>query len=497
MRPVPPSALAPPDPPWFMPFVWTAVVAGAGLRALAAMNDFWVDEIWSLELGMAATTWASVFWGVAQDNNHPLNTLWMRLIGPEGPPLLHRLPAIACGSATVYVAARLARRHAGPTAGIAAAVLFATGLLFVNYGSEARGYGAMIFGLLVAMDGVDEWVRGARNRWTSAKICAGLAVASLSHLLAVPAAAILGAVASAALWMKAGAASLALPAIIRLGLCFTAGVAPALGAFVAGVAVTGSFTRHSHEPYTLQGHLEGLGLNLQLFVVPLWLPLAWALAVGAALALGALAVIRPGLRAAYAGGLLATASIAAAAQAPDPHYPRFHIPFSIAFALLIALGVGAAWTRGGVARATAVLLFSAVIFLNLMESLLLAERGRGQPRAAIAIMTQDGPATYFDAIEGSAPRRLRYYIEQDSKPLTRVAMSTFCRAPPDWLLDSQTPQDVTQERRFGPPGCEADFELVKYLWTGRVSGHPFSLYRRTQPAVAPMAAPEEPRPTPP
>jgi len=155
--------------------------------------------------------------------------------------------------------------------------------------------------------------------------------------------------------------------------------------------------------------------------------------------------------------------------------------------------VGAAWTRGGLARAAAGSVFRGVIFLNLIESLLLSERGRGQPRAAISIMTRDGPATYFDAIEGSAPRRLRYYIEQDAKPLTRVTLSTFCEAPPDWLLDSQTPQDVTQTRRFGPSGCEADFALVTYLWTGRVSGHPFSIYRRMPPAVAPMAPTEEPR----
>lgn len=457
------------------------------------MNDFWVDEIWSLELGVSASTWASVFWGISQDNNHPLNTLWMRLIGPEGSSLMHRLPPVVFGSAATYVAARLTRRHAGPAAGVAAAILFATGLLFVNYGSEARGYGAMILGLLVAMDAVDEWVRGVRNRWTSARICGGLAVASLSHLLAVPAAAILSAVGSAALWMNAGAASLALPAVMRLGLHFAVGIVPAVAAFIAGVAITGSFTRHSHEPYTVERHLEGLALNLQLFVVPLWLPWPWALTVGAGLVLAALMVIRPGLRAAYAGGIFATALIAAAAQAPDPQYPRFHIAFSIAVALLCALGVGAAWTRGGLARAAAVILFSGVIFLNLIESLLLSERGRGQPRAAISIMTRDGPATYFDAIEGSAPRRLRYYIEQDAKPLTRVTLSTFCEAPPDWLLDSQTPQDVTQTRRFGPPGCEADFALVTYLWTGRVSGHPFSIYRRMPPAVAPMAPTEEPR----
>jgi len=29
------------------------------------MNDFWVDEIWSLELGVSAPTWASVFWGIS------------------------------------------------------------------------------------------------------------------------------------------------------------------------------------------------------------------------------------------------------------------------------------------------------------------------------------------------------------------------------------------------------------------------------------------------
>jgi len=65
MRPVSRPAFAPSDPPWFAPFVWSAVVVGAGLRASAAMNDFWVDEIWSLELGVSAPTWASIFWGIS------------------------------------------------------------------------------------------------------------------------------------------------------------------------------------------------------------------------------------------------------------------------------------------------------------------------------------------------------------------------------------------------------------------------------------------------
>lgn len=463
---------------WFIPLVLCATAAGLYLRVAGASNDLWVDEVWSLDLGLAAPSLASVFWGLSHDNSHTLNTVWLRLIGDGASPLLYRSPAILCGAATCLVAARLARRHGGPAAGVFAAVLFATGLLFVNYGSEARGYGPMMFGLLAAADALDEWTRGDRRAWVAVRLCGGLALASFSHLLALPAAAILGLIAAAALWRRTPEAAHLVAIVARLAALFGAGLAPATACFLAGVAVTGGFARHAHEPYSLAGHLTGLAANLQLFILPLWLPPGAAFLLGAGLFAVALTFVRRELRLAYIAAALGSAGLAALLQAEDPQYPRFHMPFSLVFALLIAIGFGEAWRMGGWRRGAVGALFAGAVLLNLAEVALLPERGRGQPRKAIEIMTQDGPATYLDLIEGSAALRLRHYINLDRRPLERILPADVCKRAIDWVVNTERRDQVTPIRRIDGPGCAADYEFVAYLWSGRVSGHPFTLYRR-------------------
>lgn len=459
------------------------------------MNDLWLDETWSLMLGLSAPNAASVVWGLSHDNNHTLNTLWMRLMGDGAHPILYRAPSILLGTATCLVAARLARRQGGPEAGVFAAILFACGLLFVNYGSEARGYASMTFGLLVAADALDEWLRGDRRVRVGARLAGGLALASFSHLLALPTGAIMGAIAAAVLWRILGPSVRFLAAVERLALLFLAGLGPAAACFIAGILATGAFARHSHAPYTLADHLDGLVANLKLFIIPLWLPIEVALPAGVVLLAGASAFVRRELRLVYLAGALATAAIALVLQAPDPMYPRFHFPFSLVSAMLIAVGFGGAWRKGGWRRGTVATLFAGAVLLNVAEVGLLPERGRGQPQKAIEMMTRDGPSTYSDLIGASAPLRLTYYIKHSQKQLERIDLADFCGRPPDWVMDSERPEDVEPIRRISAPDCTLEFRLVEYFWTGRASGHPLSVYRRVNsPApVTPEAARVEPR----
>jgi len=477
-----------------MPLVLCATAAGLCFRIAGAMNDLWLDETWSLELAASAPSAASVFWGLSHDNNHTLNTLWMRLVGEGAHSILYRAPPIFFGTAACLVAARLARRHGGPEAGVFAAILFASGLLFVNYGSEARGYGPMAFGLLVAADALDEWLRGDTRLRVGARLAGGLALASFYHLLALPAGAIMGAIAAVALWWRMGPSVRCLGAVARLALLFFAGLAPAAACFIAGIIVTGDFARHSNAPYTFEGHLDGLVTNLKLFIIPLWLPFEVALLAGAVVLIGASAFVRRELRLVYVAGVLATGAIAGIVQAPDPHYPRFHFPFSLMFAMLVAVGFAGAWKMGGWRRATVATLFAGAVLLNVAEISLLPERGRGQPRQAVEIMASDGPSTYIDLFKARAPLQLAYHIRQSRKQLEEIELADFCARLPEWVMDSELPEDVKPTRRIAAPDCAMDYRLVEYLWTGRASGHPLSIYRRMRPAGTPTPALEPRQP---
>ena len=77
------------------------VAAGAVLRVFASLTDFWLDEILTLD-------WARYgFWELISDprtkhdNNHVLNSMWLRLVESAGEPshwLPYRLLSITTGT---------------------------------------------------------------------------------------------------------------------------------------------------------------------------------------------------------------------------------------------------------------------------------------------------------------------------------------------------------------------------------------------------------------
>jgi hypothetical protein len=120
------------------------------LRILGARGELWLDELWSLKLIDEVKARHDLFWGLAVDNNHYLNTLYLYLVGADAPVLVQRGLSIALGTATVAVAG-LAMRRSGAAGMLGAMVLFAVSYPMVNYGSEARGYAGLILMTLLAL----------------------------------------------------------------------------------------------------------------------------------------------------------------------------------------------------------------------------------------------------------------------------------------------------------------------------------------------------------
>lgn len=148
------------------------------LRALPCSNAFWFDEIWSWQIARYVRwPWQIITEPLAQsDNNHPLNTLWLYLLGDTSQWWLYRLLSLFTGCAMVLL---ILRKEAKIARFSLYTVSLLLGLSFplITYSSEARGYAPMLLcavaGYYLLRD------RGGSRIVTFAAICVfGL----LSHL---------------------------------------------------------------------------------------------------------------------------------------------------------------------------------------------------------------------------------------------------------------------------------------------------------------------------
>jgi hypothetical protein len=171
---------------WVLAFL---VLAGAGaLRLAAASNEFWLDEIWSLRTAVELAS-ASQAFVTRHDNNHILNTLYLRWIGMRDAWIVYRLPSVLAGTgvvALVLACERAERRVAALTT----AVLMALSFPLVLYSAEARGYIPMLFCALASFYALERFVERPRMLpllafWTSALVGALFHASYLQAYLAL------------------------------------------------------------------------------------------------------------------------------------------------------------------------------------------------------------------------------------------------------------------------------------------------------------------------
>jgi uncharacterized membrane protein len=140
------------------PLVWIAIalslVFALGLRLAAASGDLWLDEIWSVLIARTLHSAADVF-TLRHDNNHPLNTLYLYLLGQPRLQLEYRLASVLSGVACIGLVGYSAWRRWGARESWLATVLCAVSFPIVLYSSEARGYGLLLFFALMAFVGME------------------------------------------------------------------------------------------------------------------------------------------------------------------------------------------------------------------------------------------------------------------------------------------------------------------------------------------------------
>jgi hypothetical protein len=123
---------------------------GTVVRVLAAQNDLWFDEVWTLELLREHVhSFGDVFINIKHSNNHHLVSLWMWLVGQNASAFVYRVPSLLASIGTVAVAGFIGARRSLFEECIAV-ILTSWSYLLIHYGTEARGYSLAIFFALLA-----------------------------------------------------------------------------------------------------------------------------------------------------------------------------------------------------------------------------------------------------------------------------------------------------------------------------------------------------------
>ena len=134
---------------WLGVGLFLSAGAFALLLITAARGDLWFDELWSLSAALGAPDAWSIF-GMRHDNNHLLNTLWLRMCGDQHDFRIYRGLSILCGALALPLISWIAFRKWGTRAAILALWFFGLSYPIVLLASEARGYaGAVLCGLAV------------------------------------------------------------------------------------------------------------------------------------------------------------------------------------------------------------------------------------------------------------------------------------------------------------------------------------------------------------
>lgn len=474
---------------------WRALLAigvlaavGFALRLAAAQGDLWIDEIWSLRLVERLTSPDQVFWRLAEDNNHHLNSLWLYLVGQSAAAWLDRLPAVLLGTATVVAAGRLGWRTS-PAAGVVAALVAALSYPLVNYGSEARGYAGLILACVVALDaferamasleapGADrEAVR--RGSWTMA---AAIGLGTLSHLTTAALVPVLGLTAAIRLSRAGRTPRQALDGAYGLLRPSLLALVPAAAAVASGILVQGSVTFGGITPFAPERFAAGFGgLLAALTGWPAGAPLLVVAVVLGGLALAwARGLIPPG-----SAGLLAVAlgvlpGAMFAARLANTEFPRYFLVSGVVLLAVAAEILGRCWDRGGWARAACAVLVAAFCIGQFRPLASLLRDGRGGYGAAVTTMLAQGGATYAANYGPRTSPVVDAVAARLGADLRLVPASAFCTQRPDWYLyDSETARDVPPEVTAGPAGCTLTFERRAVFPTSALSGRQWVLLRR-------------------
>ncbi|MGC6327849.1 hypothetical protein [Rhizorhabdus sp. FW153] len=386
-RPLP--QLVPNSP---LPFILLFLtLLGLGVRIAAAAGDYWLDEAWSAIFARDAATIGDVLFAINHDNNHHLNTMWLRTVGWTASPMLGRALSILCGTLAIPVAGLIAAQRGVAAAGCAAA-LFALSPILVTYGSEARGYAPMLLALLVSILIVDRQIGGRPVRYGAEWFGLAAFIGMLAHV------SMLFGVAALVGWMViVEARNMPRRAALRITLLFSAralaAVAVVLLMIFAGAAASPDGLRMgSVTPFSLVAFVDAVAHMLAYTVGWPWL--AGSLMLGVLL-LPRLVRREPSLADRMPFFLLAILGLPLLVllfQPDNSAYPRYYLLSAVGLLLLLP-EILVLRPRFGT------MLITVVLVGSISADIVIVENRRADPGAAVEAMMREQPGGGFVLLE--------------------------------------------------------------------------------------------------
>ncbi len=463
------------------------MLVGLVLRVLAARGDLWLDEILTLFVATKTPSWWALL-NVHHDNVHLLTALWLRLVGPDAPAMLCRLPSIVASTATIGLAAWYVRRIGNGIA-IAAAWLLAVLLMQVQYGSEARGYALAGACMVLCLELVARLVD--RPSWPLRSLLAAVVLAGVaSHLTFMFVLPGLFVAACTGAWHHVGKRGALGAGLRNVGPAAILGAAFAAWA-VRGMTIAGGPSRPAMD--AVEGALglgaPGHGWGLMLAVI---LPLAaWTLT--SALRYTALLLSGIGRMRAMTAGLSAIVVLPVLLvliHPPEFIHERYLFVSVTALTILLGIVIGFPLhvthdpTEPRALRLLSPTFVVFVVAMALGQSLLLCRTGRGDLRSAVVRAREQGRGALTLAGNNDfRTKAMLAFLVPRLPPGPEVryveADEALTHAPDFWLEHVPT-WDRTEARPKVHLG-DSDYLLVDEYPAYGLSGFTWRLYRRLSP----------------
>lgn len=457
--------------------VFLAVLGAAlAVRLPGCFNDFWLDEIWTLEMVNRLDGMIEIFTAFDHSNNHHLNTVIFYLIGECDHWAWYRVHSVAAGIGTIVLAWLLARRE-GRAEALFAVVLLAGSYLMIHFSSEARGYALVIFFAFSAFYAALRFVES--RRWTWAVVVWLSAILGfMSHLI------FLHAFLGLAVWLffrLSREPGRGIAALRHTALCLAV---PTLFfgwfyLFVVKEMVIGGAT----------------GIGLQDVVVKTLSftgggPAGGTVAVLVSVATGGLicwALLRLWQRKRsewifYLIVIVLSPALVLAVEQPEELFVRYFL-VGVAFGFLaVACLLAELYRKGGGARALAIV--ATVLFLagNGLNVVNFFKYGRGGYEEGMRYMADHTPGPVI-ALTGDQKLRNKLPADFYARHLgidKRIEYLTFSECPPQgamWLIIHR----VGQPGKIGPSimsrGSPVSYDLVKRLPYSDLSGYHWFIYQ--------------------
>ena len=488
---------------WLRWVLWISIASLGMARIAAASGELWFDELLSLKLVAKAGSVTEVL-RLNVDNNHPLNSVWLLLLGASAGDLACRALAVTAGIGAMVVFLLLLRETESGSGvnrwqPLAGTFIFGCSYLQVLYASEARGYAPCVFFSLVAFLLLLRHGRRAATNSAPFLYGAACAAAVLSHPIGIQA--VLGGIT----WSCVGAKEEPTKLSSRLASALRWHAAPAAFCVIHYVLFLRSVTIVGGDTWSPAGAISAASLHT--FGIP-----ESAGVVGTILVLAALTVAWADewrRDRSLAAALLVTIVVApclALLVAPEgPRYPRYWLASCTFAQLLAACAVSRVLARNRAFPRLAVLaLLAATSVCNAGRIHSLLSAGRASYEQALrhiragagketAFVGGDHDMRHLLSLERYAPRVARFTVngtEVSPGPLPAIDFVSSENWPaaagagPGWLLLLRTDGAKWPPDQLRAP--HGDFYMRDAAFSrAPLSGWDLIVYRKVNVQVVP------------